>query len=87
MTDFPITVRGAFGPQLHVFSHYSLGVLTVAVDKWHWVVPFNAVIVDVICNSEVAGAAGTADIIDVNKNGTTIYTTVRFSKSFQLIGL
>ena len=76
MADAPITsrmprsfsVRGAF-------QHYIAAALTTGAAKWEWIVPYECRIVDVICDSETAGAGGTSDIIDVNKNGTTIYTT------------
>lgn len=75
MTDFPITPRVARGPMLHVFNHYIAAALTTGNAKWEWVCPFYATIRDVICDSETAGSGGTSDIVDVNKNGTTIFTT------------
>ena len=75
MTDFPITPRIARGPQVITFSHYIAAALTTGAAKWEWICPFYATIRDVICDSETTGSGGTSDIVDVNKNGTTIYTT------------
>ena len=75
MTDYAITARVARGLAQHVFEDYSNGALTAAGQKREWIVTFYGRIVDVICDSETAGSGGTSDIIDVNKNGTTIYTT------------
>ena len=75
MTDTNITVRRAFGELVHLLQHQSTAAITAAADKWQWVIPFPARIVDVICNIETAGSGGVSDIIDVNLNGTTIYTT------------
>lgn len=76
MTDFPITPRVARGPMVFMFSHYIAAALTAAATKWEWICPYYATIRDVICDSETAGqTGGTSDIIDVNKNGTTIFTT------------
>lgn len=76
MADTVITSRNrrAFNVR-HIFSHYSSAALTATATKWEWVVPFDCHILDVICDSETAGSGGTSDIIDVNVNGTTIYTT------------
>ena len=77
MTDFPITSRvPRLGVPRHVFEHQLTAALTTGTAKWEWIVPFNCKILDVICDSETAGqTGGTSDIIDVNRNGTTIYTT------------
>lgn len=76
MTDYPIVPRIGRGPQIVVFSHYIEAALTAANTKWEWVCPFYGSIRDVICDSETAGqTGGTSDIVDVNKNGTTIFTT------------
>ena len=75
MTDFPITVRRAFGNDIHLLTWQQTAALTATNGKWQWVIPFPARIVDVICNSETVGSGGVSDIIDVHLNGTTIYTT------------
>ena len=77
MTDFPASSRSPrLGVPRHVFSHQIAAALTTGTVKWEWLVPFNCKILDVICDSETAGqTGGTSDIIDVNRNGTTIYTT------------
>jgi hypothetical protein len=76
VTDFPIVPRfpRAF-PVRHVFEHYSAAALTAATVKHEWIVPFKCRILDVIADSGAAGSGGTSDIVDVNVNGTTIYTT------------
>ena len=75
MTDFPVTVRVARGVDEHVFEDFSNAAITAGVAKREWIVTFYGRIVDVICDSTTAGSGGTSDIIDVNINGTTIYTT------------
>lgn len=77
MTDFPIGSTVTLEVvKVDTFSHYSAAALTAAATKYEWIVPFRCKILDVICDSETAGqTGGTSDIIDVNKNGTTIYTT------------
>jgi len=76
MTDFPIDVRsGRFGNGIVVLEHYIAAALTTGTEKWEWICPIDGTIQDVICDSATAGSGGTSDIIDVNKNGTTIYTT------------
>ena len=75
MTDFPITTRIARGLAQHVFEDYSNAALTAGNQKREWIVTFYGRIVDVICDSETAGSGGTSDIVDIHKNGTTIYTT------------
>ena len=75
MADTAITVRRPFGRGFQIFQHYSNAALTAATNKWEWIVPVPLRIIDVICDSEAAGSGGVSDIIDVNKNGTTIYTT------------
>ena len=76
MTDFPAASRAPrLGVPRHVFHHYIADALTTGTVKWRWVVPFSCKILDVICDSNTAGSGGTSDIVDVNVNGTTIYTT------------
>ena len=77
MTDFPIgNIQTSDVSRVDVFSHYVNGALTTGTEKCEWIVPFNCQILSVICDSETAGVTGgTSDIIDVNKNGTTIFTT------------
>jgi len=75
MTDFPVTVRIPRGVAEHVFEDYSNGAITAAANKREWICTFYGRLVDVICDSEVAGSGGVSDIVDVNINGTTVYTT------------
>lgn len=77
MANVPITTRNSrLNESTHVFHHYQNAELTDAVTNWaEWVVPFACRIVDVIAHSNAAGTGGTSTIMDVNINGTTIYTT------------
>ena len=59
----------------HQLTHYIAAALTTGTSKWEWIVPFYCKILDVICDSETANSGEATDIIDVNLNGTTIYTT------------
>lgn len=78
MTDIAITTggirEGRHGTGLLYFEFYQLAALT-AVTLKEWIVPHAGRIVDVVCDSEVANSGESEDIIDVHKNGTTIYTT------------
>lgn len=58
-----------------ILQHTSIAAITAAADKWRWIVPFDGVIINVLCDSETAGSGGVSDIIDVHLNGTTIFTT------------
>lgn len=77
MPDNDIAVRldNKVGHKVFVFEHYTSGALTAATVKYEWIVPFFARIVDVIVDSAGAGVGTQSTIIDVNRNGTTIYTT------------
>ena len=77
VTDTSIDSRTArLGVNMVVFEDYSNGAITAGTNKREWIIPFNGHIVDVICDSAgVGGNNSQADIIDVNLNGTTIYTT------------
>ena len=77
MPDNAITLlRTKFGNKVLSFTDYVSGALTAATIKKEWVVPFFCSIVDVIVDSETNGVGGgTGTIIDVNRNGTSIYTT------------
>lgn len=60
----------------HILEHYVAAALTTGTAKKEWVIPFFCRILDVIIDSETASSGGANDdIIDVNINGTTIYTT------------
>lgn len=75
MTDTAITVRSARqGNGLILLEHYSAAALTAAAGKYEWVCPVNGRITDVICDSAAANSGDATEIIDVNINGTTIYT-------------
>jgi hypothetical protein len=77
MAVVPVTTRSrrAF-PVRRILEHYTAAALTTAGNpKQEWIVPFDGRISDVIVTSQAAGTGGTSTIIDVNINGTTIYTT------------
>ena len=78
MTDIAITTggirEGRQGTGLLYLEFYQLAAIT-AVTLKEWIVPHAGRIVDVVCDSEVANSGEASDIIDVHKNGTTIYTT------------
>lgn len=69
----PRTTR--YGVVEEILRDQSVAALTTGTAKGRWLVPCFATILDVICNSGTAGSGGTSDIIDVNLNGTTIFTT------------
>lgn len=77
MTDFAITSRVTRADHVDmVLEHYTNAAITTGNQKKEWVIPFYYRILDVIVDSETAGqTGGTSDIIDVNINGTTVYTT------------
>ena len=78
MGDLAITAggirEGRFGAGLVVLEHYQLAAIT-AVRFYEWVVPVQGRIVDIVVDSETANSGESEDIIDVDINGTTIYTT------------
>lgn len=57
-----------------VQRHYIAGAQTTGVKKFAWMVPFDATIVDVKTRLDTA-PTGATFIVDVNKNGTTVFTT------------
>ena len=58
-----------------MLTHYSSGALTTATLKWEWVVPYYARIIDVLIDAEASAGVGNGkNTIDVNINGTTIFT-------------
>ena len=76
MADTAITSRiSRFGEVEEILRHCSPAALTTGTYKWEWVIPCYGRIADIICNAETIGVDGTSTLIDVNKNGTTLYTT------------
>lgn len=76
MADTAITSRiTRYGEIVDILRHVSPAALTTGTYKWEWPITCFCKIADVICNSETAGSGGTSDLIDVNINGTSIYTT------------
>lgn len=55
------------------FSHYISGNQTAAANKHYWLVPEACEIVDIRAYANTA-PVGSAMILDVNKNGTTLFT-------------
>lgn len=75
MTDIAWSTKLARqGGQIIVFHDYARGDETAATTKKEWMITFAGTIVEVICDAATA-PAGSTSIIDVNINGTTIYTT------------
>ncbi|KKM80337.1 hypothetical protein LCGC14_1340930 [marine sediment metagenome] len=78
MTDVAVTVggirEGRFGTGLVVLEGYSLAAITATTFK-DWICPIHGRIVDVVVDSETANSGESSDIMDVDINGTTIYTT------------
>ena len=74
MADTAITAKRTFGTAERYLEYYSNAALTTGV-KAEFVITRHCRIADVIIDSETAGSGGSADIIDIHKNGTTIYTT------------
>ena len=76
MTDVAITrIReGRFGTGLVLLEGYSLAAITATTFK-DWICPIHGRIVDVIVDSETANSGESEDIMDIDINGTTIYTT------------
>src|SRR3990167_1098156 len=76
MTANAVTSRALFGETIEETLRDSLtAAITTGNAKKSWTMPFTGFIIDVICRIGTAGSGGTSDIIDVNKNDTTIYTT------------
>lgn len=76
MAVVPVTTRSRRSfPVRRVLDDYVAAALTTGTAKKEWIMPFDGRITDVIVTSQAAGSGGTSSIIDVNINGTTIYTT------------
>ena len=76
MADTAITSRvSRYHEVEEILRHVSPAATTTGTYKWEWPILCFARIADVICNAETIGVDGTSTIIDVNVNGTTIYTT------------
>lgn len=73
-TDVVTRQRSPF-PARVVFDHYQASALTTGTNEYEWTAPCDLKILDVLVHSGAAGSGGTSTIIDVNKNGTTIFTT------------
>jgi hypothetical protein len=59
----------------HVLEHYTAGALTAAGDKATWMVPCKGRIAAVQIKSGAAGTGTGNTVIDVHKNGTSIWAT------------
>ena len=77
MPDNVVTIRGGqqVGNHVVTFTDYVVAALTTGNAKKEWIIPFYCRIIDVIVTTEGTGGVGTDNtILDVNRNGTTIYT-------------
>lgn len=71
-----VTVAKMANPNFYLtFHHWLTGNGTAATNKNFWIVPFACTIVDVRAYAGVTAPAGSTAIFDVNKNGTTLFTT------------
>lgn len=76
MADAAVVSRESKGSNIAlILESYTSAALTTGTNKKEWVCPIYGRIVDVIVDSETANSGESTDIIDVNINGTTIYTT------------
>jgi hypothetical protein len=65
----PVKPRGQV-----VLEHYAPGAQTVGAKKKQWIAPFDGSVIGVRARLDTAPTGATA-ILDVNKNGTTMFTT------------
>lgn len=73
--DALATSAGTLNPNVQdTFTCFIAGAQTTGTLKWQWLVPFAATITDVRAWLETA-PTGSTFIIDVNKSGTTLFTT------------
>jgi len=75
MTDTSITLKEPFGQSVEILRFVNVAAITATANVWRWTITKHCKITDVVVDSITAGSGGTSDIIDINKNGTTIYTT------------
>ena len=62
-------------PVRQTLTDYSNGAVTAGTNKQEWVLTHGGRILAVICHAGGAGVGAGSTIIDVNLDGTTIYTT------------
>ena len=75
MADTAITLKTPRGQAVEVLRFVNIAAITTGNNKWRWTITRHSRITDVVVDSITAGSGGTSDIIDINLNGTTIYTT------------
>ena len=75
MTDFPVVSKVPHGTAVDILRFQNIAAITSGTGKAKFVVLRPSRIVDVVIDSDTAGSGGVSDIIDINVNGTTIYTT------------
>lgn len=75
MTANAVVVRRAWGVEVDTLRFQNIAALTTGTSKAVFVITRPSRIIDVLIYSGTAGSGGSADIIDVTLNGTTIYTT------------
>ena len=75
MVDTAITIKVPHGNQLNrVLHYYSNAALTASTSIREWVIPAYYRILQVIVDSETTNIGAGVDRIDVNVNGTSIYS-------------
>jgi hypothetical protein len=67
--------RGPLTKPIKLLDYYSNGVVTATTNKAEGVAPAPCRIVAIEARAETAGATSGNTILDINKNGTTIFTT------------
>lgn len=60
--------------EYQILHHYIAGAQTATAKKVGFLIPFDGTIVDIRAHLDTA-PTGAAFILDVNKNGTTVFTT------------
>lgn len=76
MAAKPVTSkRQRWGAGFLCLQHFIDGDVNAGTDLARWIVPISGRIVDIIAVSRVAGTGGGSTILDIHKNGTTIFTT------------
>lgn len=76
MADYDVNLhtQTQMGRNTIIFNDYTNGALTAGTNKREWIVPFYCNVVDVVVDSETVGVGANNTIIDVNRNGITIFT-------------
>ena len=76
MPDLPVTINNPTpGGQQTVLTDYVSAAITAGTNKKEWIATHAGSIDQVAVDSAGAGSGAGNDVIDVNINGTTIFTT------------